>query len=87
MVFIRRPNPLESHQVLVPQGFNALGTIFAYFYIVYILLEIVNKLRLFTQFFLTKKLHGLFSFLFSFSSKRKKKKQKFLRAGLTMSAG
>jgi len=64
MLFVRVPNPLERHKTLAGQGFDALGTIFAYFYRVYILLEIVNKLRLFTQFFLTKKLHGLFSFLF-----------------------
>jgi len=73
MLFINDPLPSERHQTLVPQGFDALGTIFAYFYRVYILLEIVNKLRLFTQFFLTKKLHG--PFLFSFRSPLREKEK------------
>jgi hypothetical protein len=72
----------------VPQSFDALGTIFAYIFRVYILLEIVNKLRLFTQFFLTKKLHGLFLFFFRSPLREKeKRKTKFPLAGLTMSAG
>jgi len=51
MLFINDPLPSERHQTLDTQSFDALGTIFAYSYRVYILLEIVNKLRLFTQFF------------------------------------
>jgi len=42
MLFISDTLPSESHQTLMRQGFDALGTIFAYFYRVYILLEIVN---------------------------------------------
>jgi hypothetical protein len=75
MVFISDPLPSERHQTLVPQSLDAIGTIFAYIFRVYILLEIVNKLRLFTQFFLTKKLHGLFLFFFR-SPLREKEKEK-----------
>jgi hypothetical protein len=42
MLFVRVPNPLERHQTLETQDFEALGTIFAYIFRVYILLEIVN---------------------------------------------
>jgi hypothetical protein len=65
-LFVRPPDPLERHQTLAGQGFDAVGTIFAYIYRVYIFLEIVNLLRKFTQFFLAKKLpvnkKGFFSF-------------------------
>jgi hypothetical protein len=42
MLFINDPPPLERRQTLETQGFDALGTIFAYIFRVYILLEIMN---------------------------------------------
>jgi len=42
MLFIWAPDPPEHHQILAGQGFDALGTIFAYIYRIYILLEIMN---------------------------------------------
>jgi len=42
ILFINDPPSSERHQTLETQGFDALGTIFAYFFRVYILLEIVN---------------------------------------------
>ncbi len=76
MLFIRASDPLGRHQILETQGFDALGTIFAYSFRVYILLEIVNKLRLFTQFFLTKKLPRKFFFFCSLLREERKKKTK-----------
>jgi hypothetical protein len=42
MLFIWVSDPPERHQTLAGQGFDALGTIFAYIFRVYILLEIMN---------------------------------------------
>jgi hypothetical protein len=51
----------------------------------------VNKLRLFTQFFLTKKIAGdrkrFFFFFRSPLKEKRKRKQKSPAGGLTMSAG
>ncbi len=76
MLFINDPLPSERHQTLETHGVDALGTIFAYSFRVYILLEIVNKLRLFTQFFLTKKLPRKFFFFYSLLRGKRKTKTK-----------
>jgi hypothetical protein len=75
MLFVRPPDPLETHQTFEPQGFDAVGTIFALFFRIYILLEIKKLTSLISAIFSDEKIAGDREGFFSFSSKRKKKRK------------